>query len=122
MATDKKTAAILKAARALKGIKATSIDDDIICCVPVSILRHDQVDSGSMRVNIPTYYNFGQMVVLFVGDRMTPEQETSKDFWGSAGALCLLVNSADSAASALSEISDRINTSREQPEGAYIVD
>ena len=122
MAIDKKMAEILKAISTIKGVKATIVDGDILCCVQVSLLRHDQVDSGSMRVNIPNYYTFGQMVWLRVGARMTPEQEVSSDFWNKAGALCFPINSVEKALDIISEIAHIVERTREMPKHAYIID
>lgn len=120
--SSKKIKDMLKAVRAIKGVRATAIDGNILCCVQVSLLRQDQIDSGHMRVNIPQYYTFGQMVWLMVGKTMTPEQEVSVEFWSASGASCFVVNSPEKAIEIMGNIPTIISVERECPKTTYLID
>lgn len=98
---------------------------DILCCVQMSIMRRDQMDSGHMRVEIPQYYTFGQMVWMEIktpDKQLTVDQEAHFNAWGATGAICVRVTSPEQAVEFLRDIADRINVTRALPKNATGID
>jgi hypothetical protein len=120
--TASKRSDILKAVRAVKGVLATRIDGNILCCVMLTLLRQDQIDSGHMRVNIPRYYTFSHMVWIFPNKIMTPEQEATAEFWDKTGANYFVTDDPKKAAEIVVNIQEYIAVTRECPKDAYLVD
>jgi len=98
---------------------------DILCCIQVALLRRDQIDSGSMRVEIPRYYTFGQLVWMEVKmpDKMlTVDQDNHFQAWRAAGAACFRVTSAAQAVDILTNIKDSIEITRAPQKYSSIID
>lgn len=98
---------------------------DILACVQVAIARVDNINSGSMMVSIPHYYNFGQMVWMEVkmpDKLLSPDQVAHGEAWSAAGAICARVTSADQALDLLQNLKNEIPRTREPIKYSQILD
>ncbi len=104
---------VLEALQSIPYLRVIYADEHkIFCSVRVTIARMEEVDSGSMRFNLPRHYTFGQLVVF----TSLPTEDDQ------CGALFYTANTGEEAAAIIENIRDQLEPTKEIPDNTYLLE
>jgi len=103
---------ILETLQSIPNVRVIYDDGEkIFCSVRITVVRNEQINSGSMMFTHPRYITFGQMVV-FCNSEVEQDQ---------GGALFFKAETAEEAKSIIENIIDYIPHEKEQPDDSAII-
>ncbi len=103
---------ILETLQTIPNVQVIYADEEkIFCSVRITVVRNEQINSGSMMFNHPRYITFGQLVVF-------SDKEVEND---QGGALFFKMTTPEEVKDIIENITDYIPHEKEQPNDAAII-